>query len=300
MFRQLLTVRSSLQRSTDVSRHLYSNVRAHIGAGNLALSMTSGNGTIWSPSSTTPLISIATTRLISSVLEDSGVNGAIASLVCGGPIVGKTLVASPSVDLLSFTGSEATGRQVGSTVASRFGKSLLELGGNNAAIVMPDADLQLAVRTVVFGAIGTAGQRCTSTRRLFLHADIAEDFLAQLKQGYAQLVPSRIGHPLDDGVLCGPLHGQAALQSFGRTLEEAKKQGGEIIFGGRAHEPKAAELRGGAWAEPTVVRFEGDGVPDVMRTECFAPILYVKTFKTLEEAIELNNGAPHPFSRGRC
>jgi aldehyde dehydrogenase family 7 protein A1 len=258
---------------------------------NLALSMISGNGTVWAPSSSTPLISIATTKLISRVLEANNVDGAVASLVTGGSDVGRTLVGSRDVELVSFTGSELVGKQVGQAVASRFGKSLLELGGNNAAVVMADAELELAVRTVVFGAIGTAGQRCTSTRRLFLHADIADAFLAQLTKAYAQLVPSRIGHPLDEGVLCGPLHSASALGKFERTLEEAKQQGGEIVFGGRPHQPKELALRKGAWVEPTIVRFEGEGVPEVMRTECFAPILYVKTFTTLEEAIELNNGA---------
>ena len=158
---------------------------------------------------------------------------------------------------------------------------------------MPDANLEMAVKAAVFGAIGTAGQRCTSTRRLLLHEDIAAPFLDKLLAAYAQIVPKRIGDPLEVGTLVSPLHSSDALTSFHETIAAAKAQGGQVLFGGRQHEPRSMTLAGGVWAEPTVIRFETGAKPAVMQEECFAPVLFVQTFKSLAEAIQINNsGAP--------
>lgn len=157
---------------------------------------------------------------------------------------------------------------------------------------MPDADLTLASRTVFFGAVGTAGQRCTSTRRLLLHSSIADVFLAQLQKAYSQV---KIGNPLDDGVLCGPLHSSGAKEGYLTTLKAAQAEGGEILVGGEVHKPEAQELHGGNWVLPTIIRHK-EASAKVMQEECFAPILHVATFETLEEAIAINNSVRQGLS----
>ncbi|KDE04097.1 aldehyde dehydrogenase family 7 member A1 [Microbotryum lychnidis-dioicae p1A1 Lamole] len=261
---------------------------------NLALSLITGNAMVWKPSPSTPLTAIAMTKLMSKVFEARGHSGALASLVCGGAQVGEKLVNDKRVDLISFTGSEARGREVSMAVAGRFGKSILELGGNNAAIVLPDANIPLALRSILFAALGTAGQRCTTTRRLFLHSSIADSFIEQLRKAYIS-TSNRIGDPLDDSSLVGPLHGQDGVQKFKAAIEDAKKEGGEIIVGGRTKEMRG-EFKGGNWVEPTIVRFKDATKAEVMKRETFAPILYISTFDTLEEAIELNNAVEQGLS----
>lgn len=237
---------------------------------NFALSFTVGNATVWKPAPTTSLSAIATTKVITGVLEKHGLPGALSALVCGGTEAGQKLVSDKRVDLLSFTGSEATGRKVGQEVQGRFGKSILELGGNNAAIVFPDANLPMALRTIVFSALGTAGQRCTTTRRLFLHSSIADDFLPKLVTAYKS-VTGRMGDPLADDVLVGPLHARAGVDNFKRAIEEAKKQGGEVLVGGEACE-LAGELQGGNFVQPTIVRVPNGGRDTpIMQEETFAP-----------------------------
>ncbi|GAA5882085.1 hypothetical protein JCM1840_007547 [Sporobolomyces johnsonii] len=261
---------------------------------NLALSFITGNATIWKPAPTAPLTAIATTKIIQSVLEANKLNGALASLLCGGGEVGETLVNDRRVDLLSFTGSETRGREVGMKVAGRFGKSLLELGGNNAAIVLPDANLPLALRAVTFAALGTSGQRCTSTRRLFLHSSIAPHFLTSLVGAYRS-VSARMGDPLDPNTLVGPLHSQDGVKRFEAAMEEVREQGGEVLVGGEVIKMEGA-LQGGNWVEPTVVLVRDREKCEVMKRETFAPILFVSTFDTLEEAIELNNSVEQGLS----
>ena len=158
---------------------------------------------------------------------------------------------------------------------------------------MPDADLALAVRTVVFAAVGTAGQRCTTTRRLLLHSSIAEDFLQQLASAYKQI---RIGHPLDEGILCGPVHSSTAVKAFQSALQAAQEQGGEIVCGGQTYTPTSKELEGGNWVQPTIVRYKSSEDVAIMQQETFAPILHVVTFDTLEEAIEINNSVKQGLS----
>ncbi|KAF8830304.1 hypothetical protein HHX47_DHR2000699 [Lentinula edodes] len=278
---------------------------------NLALSLAAGNATIWKPSPTTPLTSIAVTSIIAEVLSKNNLPGALAGLVTGGQPVGEVLVGSKEVELVSFTGSERVGRIVGQAVVSRFGKSILELGGNNgqhpelmntlflklsravlASIVMPDADLSLAVPGVFFGAVGTAGQRCTSTRRLFLHRDIAPEFLQRLQKLYASLKP---GDPLDDNTLLGPLHTPAAVNLYESTVEYLRSIDADILFGGKGYEMTPYD--GGNFVQPTIAVPKSVEMSDrIWSTETFAPILNVAIFDELEEAIRWNNAVPQGLS----
>ncbi|XP_006455261.1 hypothetical protein AGABI2DRAFT_194900 [Agaricus bisporus var. bisporus H97] len=259
---------------------------------NLALSMAAGNATIWKPSPTTPLCSIAITKIISRVLEANGIPGAVASLVTGDKDVGAPLVNDPGVELVSFTGSERVGRIVGQAVMSRFGKTILELGGNNASIVMPDADLSLAVPAVGFGAIGTAGQRCTSTRRLYLHRSVAGEFLERLEKLYKSIKP---GDPLESKTLLGPLHTRAACGIYSQAVDHLKSIGSELLVGGKAYD--SAPFKGGNFVEPTISVHKSVNKSDsVWTTEVFAPILNVGIFDELDQAIEWNNAVPQGLS----
>jgi aldehyde dehydrogenase (NAD+) len=199
--------------------------------------------------------------------------------------VGQRLVDDPRVPLISFTGSTAQGRRVAADVATRFGRSILELGGNNAVIVMDDADLKLALRAVLFAAVGTSGQRCTSLRRLILHRSIAERFLKSLVKAYGSV---RIGDPLDRGTLMGPLVSEDAVSDMMAALEQARIQGGEVLCGGRRLE------RPGYFVEPTIVRAH-PGL-EIANEETFAPVLYVYTVDDLGEAITLQNSVKQGLS----
>ncbi|EKM57079.1 uncharacterized protein PHACADRAFT_119267 [Phanerochaete carnosa HHB-10118-sp] len=263
---------------------------------NLALSLAAGNATLWKPSPTTPLCSVAVTKIVSSVLERNNIPGAVAGLVVGGKNVGEAVVESEHVNMVSFTGSENVGRQVGKVVQSRFSKLLLELGGNNASIVMPDADLSLAAPAVFFGAVGTAGQRCTSTRRLYLHQDIAPAFLSRLQDMYNKLKP---GDPLAPATLFGPLHTRAAIGIYSSAIQRLKNSDAQILCGGQTYASSElpSELHGGNWVKPTIaVPTKVDLASDIWRAETFAPVLCVATFSELEQAIEWNNGVPQGLS----
>ncbi|THH08790.1 hypothetical protein EW145_g2462, partial [Phellinidium pouzarii] len=267
---------------------------------NLSLSLAAGNATLWKPSPSTPLCSIAITKIIAGVLEQNGISGAVAGLVTGGKDVGQAVVESREVDMVSFTGSESTGREVAKAVQSRFGKILLELGGNNASIIMPDADLSLAVPAVFFGAVGTAGQRCTSTRRLYLHRDIADTFLDRLKTLYSSV---RLGDPLAPGTLLGPLHTRGALQTFDAAVSALRSSGAQVLVGGsRAEGLSAGPLARGLFVQPTIAlpaSAEPTAVTEagwLWRTETFAPVLQVGIFDELEQAIAWNNAVPQGLS----
>ncbi|KAN0065802.1 hypothetical protein ACQY0O_000932 [Thecaphora frezii] len=264
---------------------------------NFCLSFVAGNATIWKPSPTTPLTAIATTKLIAAVLKRHDMPLALASLVCGDVETGQTLVRNERIQLLSFTGSEKIGKVVAQDVAARLGKILLELGGNNAAIVMDDADLDLAVPGVAFAAIGTAGQRCTSTRRLLLHRKIADDFLARLVKIYESVQSKNmIGDPVQDGIMCGPLHSSAAVEKYWQTLETIQQSGGKILFGPKSRsDTLAINKAGGNYVLPAITQ-PATSTDQVFREEVFAPILNVAIFDTLDEAIELNNSVPQGLS----
>lgn len=232
------------------------------------------------------LTSIAVTKIVARVLKDNGISDSICPLVTGGADIGRAICEDVNVPLVSFTGSTAVGREVGLAVQRRFGRSILELGGNNAIIVMDDADIDLVVPSVLFSSVGTAGQRCTTTRRLLLHEKIHDVVLERLVHAYKQV---RIGNPFESGVLCGPLHTPAAVDLFRRTVEKAKEQGGEVVVGGRV-----LDDRPGNFVEPTIVRCAPD-LP-AMHTEAFVPVLYVTKFRSVDEAIAINNAVAQGLS----
>ncbi|KAI9102619.1 Aldehyde/histidinol dehydrogenase [Phlyctochytrium arcticum] len=253
---------------------------------NSALSLVCGNPVLWKSAPSTSLCGVAVTKILEKVLEENGLPGALCSLVSGGTEVGEAMVSDKRVDLLSFTGSTEVGRKVGVQVQQRFGRSLLELGGNNAIIVAADADVELAVRATLFAAVGTAGQRCTTTRRLFLHESIHDTFLERLAKAYAQ-VP--IGDPLVDGTLCGPLHTEQSVEAFKKGLKAVKEQGGKVIYGG-----EVLSDRPGNFVQPTITSMTHD-MP-VVKNEIFVPILHTFKFSSLPEAIELNNSVAQGLS----
>ncbi|KAK3812191.1 MAG: Aldehyde/histidinol dehydrogenase [Benniella sp.] len=253
---------------------------------NSAIALVCGNPVVWKGAPTTNLSSVAVTKILEKVLVKNGLPGALCSLVAGGADVGQAMVEDERVKLLSFTGSTAVGRKVGETVAKRFGKSLLELGGNNAIVVMDDADLDLAIRSVLFAAVGTAGQRCTTTRRLLLHEKIHDEFLERLVKAYQSV---RIGDPLEAGTLCGPLHTKAAVEQYRKGIEAVKAQGGKILTGG-----KVLDDRPGNFVAPTITSISPDAA--VVQNEIFVPILHTMKVKSLEHAIEINNSVKQGLS----
>ena len=264
------------------------NFPVAVWAWNAFIAAVCGNVCVWKPSPKTPLSAIAATRLCNEALKAGGFPEVFFLLNDSGTELAQRLVDDKRVALVSFTGSTAVGRQVGVRVAQRMGRSLLELGGNNAIIVDRTADLKLAIPAIVFGAVGTAGQRCTSTRRLIVHESIVDDVVARLSAAYVQ-VEAHMGDPLTPGVLMGPLIDAAAVRRFEAMVEKAQAAGGRVVSGGRA--------RGGPghFVLPTLIT----GVrPDdeVVRTETFAPILYVLPYRTLEEAIAIQNGVPQGLS----
>jgi len=264
---------------------------------NIALSMVCGNVHIWKPAGTTPLVSIACTKIVGDVLREAGWSPAISSLICGpGSSVGNAIVEDHKNELISFTGSTPVGRNVSRVVSERFGKTILELGGNNALFVMDDADMELALRAVVFSAVGTAGQRCTSLRRLYLHSSIHDAFLEKLVTAYKSV---KIGDPLASGILCGPLHTPSAVKEYTDGLEEIKKhKGSKVVFGGKVLDGPSKEyphvIAGGNFVVPTLVSTQHSA--PFIQSELFVPILSVMPFDNLEDAIRKNNDVPQGLS----
>ncbi len=251
---------------------------------NSALAAVCGDATLWKPSEKTPLTAIACIRIAEKVCRANGVDPAIFALAIGaGADVGEWLAADPRIPLVSATGSTRMGRRVGEVVARRLGRTLLELGGNNAVVVAPSADLQLAVRGILFGAVGTAGQRCTTTRRLIVHASVKAKLLRALKFAYAQV---KIGNPLDPRTLMGPLIDPAAVRAMQTAVAAARPQGGRVICGGTR--------RRGNYVTPCIIEVRNN-LP-VVQQETFAPILYVMTYRTLDEAVAMQNGVPQGLS----
>jgi aldehyde dehydrogenase (NAD+) len=263
------------------------NFPVAVWAWNTAIALVCGDTVVWKPSELTPLTALACQALIERAADDVGAPRGISRLVQGDREVGERLVDDPRVALLSATGSVRMGSQVGPRVAKRFGKVLLELGGNNAAIVTPSADLDLAVRGIVFSAAGTAGQRCTSLRRLIVHSSIAHELVDRIVNAYRQLP---IGDPAADGTLVGPLIHETAYRDMVRALEQARADGGQV-FGGERHDMGDDS---GYYVAPAVVRMPAQ--TDVVHHETFAPILYVLTYDELDEAIALNNAVPQGLS----
>jgi aldehyde dehydrogenase (NAD+) len=257
---------------------------------NAALALVCGNPVIWKPSEKSPLTALATQAIFDRALARFGDDApeGLAQLVIGGAGLGAALVEAPGVPVISATGSTRMGAHVGPAVAARWGRAILELGGNNAMIVAPSADLDMAVRAILFSAVGTAGQRCTSLRRLIVHRSIRDDLLGRVKRAYASL---RIGDPRTPGVLVGPLIDGAARDAMQAALASAQAEGGLVTGGDILTEGVPA---GGVYVRPALVE-----MPDqtaTMRTETFAPILYVVGYDDLDQAIALQNAVPQGLS----
>jgi aldehyde dehydrogenase (NAD+) len=252
---------------------------------NATIAAVCGDTVVWKPSELTPLTSVAQQHIANRVMADYGLSG-IFILATGGPEIGRLMVADTRLPLISFTGSTRVGRSVAQTVAGRLGRTILELGGNNAIIVHADADLDLATRGILFGAVGTAGQRCTSTRRVIVHRAVSGELAERLVRAYRQ-VP--MGDPLADGTLLGPLVTSAAVGKMESAVRQAVAEGGEVLTGGRAV-PEA----GPQFVEPTIIRMPAQTA--IVSEETFAPIIYLLEYDTLDEAIRLHNDVPQGLS----
>lgn len=265
------------------------NFPVAVWAWNATLSAVCGNASVWKPSPRTPLTALAVRHILGRTLAEFDPRGEFAGLfplcIGAGHEAGQWMAADERIPLVSATGSTAMGRQVAATVAGRLGRSLLELGGNNGVILTPHADLDLALRAVVFAAVGTAGQRCTTLRRLFLHESIADAFTEKLKNAFAGI---RIGDPWESGVLMGPLISEDSVTRMRNALASARAQGGDVLCGGERLK------RPGFFVTPALVRARSD-MP-IVKEETFAPILYVMRYRDLDEAIAGNNGVPQGLS----
>lgn len=265
------------------------NFPVAVWAWNTALALVCGNATLWKPSEKTPITALACQALFEQACNEVGdVPAHLSQLIIGAGDAGEQLVADKRVPIISATGSTAMGRKVAPVVAARFGRSILELGGNNAIIVTPTADLDMAVRAILFGAVGTAGQRCTSTRRLLVHDDVYESLVTHLKKAYHAI---RIGDPLEDTTLVGPLIDRTAFDSMQSALEAAKNSGGKVMGGERI---LSSEYPQAYYVQPAIVEMpEAD---KTIQDETFAPILSVYRYRDFAQAIQLHNDVPQGLS----
>ena len=261
------------------------NFPGAVWAWNAMIAAVCGDVMVWKPSSKTPLTAIAIQKIVNRVMAPLGWDGVMSLLVGSSRDVGELLVHDRRIPLVSATGSCNMGRKIGESVAKRLGRTLLELGGNNAIIVMPDSDPELVLRAVLFGAVGTSGQRCTSTRRLFLHKSIASTITDKLITSYSQI---KIGNPLESKTLVGPLVDGKAVQDYREALEIIQKENGELLYGGNVIDSA------GFYVEPTLVK--ANLGMEIVREETFAPILYLFEFDDLAEAIEAHNSVDQGLS----
>ncbi len=253
---------------------------------NSAIAAVCGDPIVWKPAGPTPLCAVAVQHAANRVMADHGLRGIFNLVIGPGSSVGERMLEDRRLPLISFTGSTLVGRHVSETVARRFGRTVLELGGNNAIIVTEDANLDLATRAILFGAVGTAGQRCTSTRRIIAHKKIAPELSGRLVRAYAQVA---IGDPLDSSTLMGPLVTTDAVEDMFKALEKAKADGGEILCGAR----KRPDL-GPQFVEPTIVRMPAQ--TEIVKSETFAPILYILEYEGFADALALHNDVPQGLS----
>ncbi len=256
---------------------------------NSALAFVCGDPVIWKPSELAPLTALASQAILAQAMADCAAPADLSQVLIGGADVGQALVDHPGVALVSATGSTRMGRAVGPRVADRFGRSLLELGGNNAAVVSATADLDLTTRGVVFSAAGTAGQRCTTMRRVIAHSSVVDELTDRLASAYGRLP---IGNPMEDGTLVGPLISKAAYAAMQKAIEQASGEGGKLVSGGGRELEEAAP--NAFYARPSIVRI--DQQTAVVEQETFAPLLYVLPYEDFEEAIALNNAVPQGLS----
>jgi aldehyde dehydrogenase (NAD+) len=262
------------------------NFPVAVWAWNAAIAAACGDTTVWKPSSDTPLTAVAIQHIANEVMADHGLRGIFNTTIGRGAVIGERMINDPRLPLISFTGSTKMGRHVAEAVARRFGKTILELGGNNAIIVAEDADMDMAVRSILFGAVGTAGQRCTSTRRIITHKSIAPILSERIVKAYKQVT---IGDPIEEGTLMGPLVTKGAVEDMMAALEKAKEQGGEVLCGGN----RLPDI-GEQFVEPTIVKMPGQ--TEIVHNETFAPILYLMEYEDIEEAIRLHNEVPQGLS----
>jgi len=256
---------------------------------NAFLAWVCGDVCVWKPSEKTPLCAIACQKIAEKVFTENGIPEGVSCMINGGADIGKLLSADKNVALVSATGSTVMGKKVAEAVGKRLGKSLLELGGNNAMIVTPNADLKITTIAAVFGAIGTCGQRCTSTRRLIIHSDVYNDLKAILKKAYAQI---KIGNPLDEKNHMGPLIDPSAVKQYQKAIDKAIQEGGRVICEGGLI--KNTNLEGGCYVKPCII--EAKNSFSVVQNETFAPILYLIKYDNIEEAIAIQNNVPQGLS----
>ncbi len=268
------------------------NFPVAVWAWNTMLAAIAGDVVIWKPSSKTPLSAIATMKIIQNVLKVNNVpEGVFSLIIAKSSVLGDNFLADRRIPLFSITGSTAVGKRVAEIVGKRLGKTILELGGNNAVIVSDSADLDMAIPSIVFGAVGTAGQRCTSTRRVIVHEKVYNEVKERLINAYKQIV-CKIGNPLNKNTLVGPLIDRYSVEAFTHAVDEVKNEGGKILFGGYVLETE--KYGSGNYVVPAIA--EAENFYNIVQEETFAPIVYLIKYKTFDEAIELNNGVPQGLS----
>lgn len=265
------------------------NFPVAVWAWNASLAMICGNVCVWKPSEKTPLTAIACQHIIQKVFEANDVPEGVSCLLIGDRAIGELMSNDKRVGLISATGSTRMGKAVGAAVGARLGRSLLELGGNNAIIISKDADLEMSLVGAVFGAVGTAGQRCTSTRRLIIHESVYDKFRDKLIKAYGQL---KIGNPLDEHIHVGPLIDKDAVKNYLNSIEKCKAEGGNFVVEGSVLEGKGFES--GCYVKPCIAEVKNEY--QIVQHETFAPILYLMKYKTLDEAIAMQNGVPQGLS----
>lgn len=256
---------------------------------NAMLAWVCGNTCIWKPSEKTPLCAIACQQIISEVFVNNGVPEGVSNLVCGQRNIGEAMASDPRIPLVSATGSTRMGKSVGAAVAARLGRSILELGGNNAIIITEDADLDIAIIGSLFGAVGTAGQRCTTTRRLIIHSSVYDQVKSKLVTAYGQL---RIGNPLEESNHVGPLIDKDAVEQYLKAIEKCKAEGGSFIVEGGVLSGDGFES--GCYVKPCIAEVTPQS--EIVKHETFAPILYLLKYEKIEEAIAIQNGVPQGLS----
>jgi aldehyde dehydrogenase (NAD+) len=267
------------------------NFPVAVWAWNSALAFVCGDPVVWKPSSKTPLCAIATHNIVAAVLRANGVPEGVSSVVVGrGSTIGERMIGDARLPLISATGSTKMGKRIGQVVGARLGRTILELGGNNALIISDKADMAGALAAAFFGAVGTAGQRCTSTRRLIIHEKMFETFIAKMIANYKSV---KIGDPLDTKTLMGPLIDEEAVSDYEAALMAARQQGGKVLYGGKVLSPPFGRR---TFVLPTIVEIANDA--PIVQTETFAPILYVMRYRTIDEAIAMHNSVPQGLSSG--
>ena len=266
------------------------NFPVAVWAWNFAIAAVCGDVTVLKPSSKTPLTALACTKIAQRVLDRMGYPGAVASLIIGsGRVIGEKIISDPRIPLVSATGSTRMGKRIGEVVGGRLGRTILELGGNNAVIVSEHADVNMALQATLFGAVGTAGQRCTSTRRLIIHESIYDGMVESLIDAYKQIP---IGSPLNPDTLMGPLIDKTAVEDLQNAIKKVQEEGGRILYGGEVLDGPGYES--GTYVRPCIA--EAENHYEIVQEETFGPILYVMKFKTFDEAVAMQNGVPQGLS----